>query len=252
VSQAPLVLVAHGSRDRRSAATIRRLAAGVAARWPATVTAAFLEANLPSVQSAVRGLAAHAGQPPVIVPALLTSAYHGRVDLPQVLASCGPALAATPVLGPAEPGESPDPLLLEALLRRLSSVNSRYDGLVLIAAGTSHAMARSTVEGVARALGARLGVPAAVGYASGAPSAGEAVNSLRAGGVTRIAVASYFLAPGRLYDTAVHSAQAAGVVGVAEPLGAAPELVELILARATTHVLSRGDHELRFMVGAST
>jgi sirohydrochlorin ferrochelatase len=91
-----------------------------------------------------------------------------------------------------------------------------------------------------------------VGYASGAPNAGEAVNALRARGATGVAVASYFLAPGRLYDTAVHSAQSAGVVGVAEPLGAAPELVELILARATTDVLSRGDHELRFMVAAST
>jgi sirohydrochlorin ferrochelatase len=235
VSAAPIVLVAHGSHDARSAATIRRLAAGVAARWPTTVTAAFLEANQPSVGAAVRGLAAHASQPPVIVPALLTSAYHGRVDLPQVLASCGLALGQTPVLGPALVGEAPDPLLLGALLRRLSSVNTRYDGIVLIAAGTSDAAARSTVEVVAAALGERLGVPAAVGYASGAPAAGEAVAALRGRGATRVAVASYFLAPGRLYDTAARSAQAAGVVGIAPPLGAAPELVELILARATAH-----------------
>jgi sirohydrochlorin ferrochelatase len=44
-------------------------------------------------------------------------------------------------------------------------------------------------------------------------------------------MATYFLAPGLLYDTAVRSALEAGAVAVAEPLGDAPELVRLIATR---------------------
>ena len=69
-------------------------------------------------------------------------------------------------------------------------------------------------------------------YASAAPPApGEAVERLRAAGARRVGVATYFLAPGLLYDNAVRSAREAGAVAVAEPLGDAPELVRLIAAR---------------------
>jgi sirohydrochlorin ferrochelatase len=42
---------------------------------------------------------------------------------------------------------------------------------------------------------------------------------------------TYFLAPGRLYDAAVDSARDAGAVAAARPLGAASELVRLVLDR---------------------
>jgi sirohydrochlorin ferrochelatase len=58
------------------------------------------------------------------------------------------------------------------------------------------------------------------------------VRSLRAAGARRVAVAGYFLAPGLLYDRAVDAAREAGVFAVAEPLGDAPELVDLVLHRA--------------------
>ncbi len=216
---------------------MRRLAARAAAHWPASVTAAFLDFNLPSVPWVLRGLAVGAPAPPIVVPALLTSAYHGRVDVPEVLAATGLAVRSTAVLGPAEPGDSPDPLLVEALRRRLSELNIGYDGLVLLAAGTSHADARSTVESVASALSAVLCVPCVAGYASASsPSGAEAVAAVRALGARRVAAASYFLAPGRLHDAAAASARSAGVLGVAAPLGSIEELVRLVLARAAGFV----------------
>lgn len=224
---APVVIAAHGSRDPRSAAVLRDLAAAVGLRWPAPVTVGFLDFNTPTVAAALRAAVAD----PIVVPALLTRAYHGRVDLPEVLASAARPTVLTDVLGPAAPGEIPDPLLLAALRRRLSELECAFDGLVLIAAGTSHPDARSTVEGVAAALGRQINAPCAVGYASAAsPTPAEAVARLRAAGATRVAAASYFLAPGRLYDAAAASAASAGAVAVADPLGAAPELVALILA----------------------
>jgi sirohydrochlorin ferrochelatase len=101
--------------------------------------------------------------------------------------------------------------------------------VVLVAAGTRDAAARSTVEEAAAALGSRLGLPSAVAYASAAPpTAAVAVSALRAAGASRVGVAAYFLAPGRLYDAAVESALSAGGVAAAPPLGHAPELVRLI------------------------
>ncbi len=169
----------------------------------------------------------------VLVPLLLTEAYHGRVDLPAVLtAAAGLPVDVTlaDVLGP-RPGRPRMPkLLLDALVRRIPS--NEFDAVVLAAAGTRNAAARATVEHAAAALGARLGVPATVSYSSGVgPRAGDAVRALRDGGARRVVVAGYFLAPGLLYDLAVSSALEAGAVGVAEPLGDAPELVGLIGAR---------------------
>ena len=231
----PIVLVAHGSRDPRSAETMRQLGRRVALRWPAGATTAFLDFNSPSVPGALRELPD--GRRAIVVPALLTKAYHSRVDLPEVLSSVSTPTCVTAVLGPAEPGEAAHPLLIAALLRRLSELDVSYDAVALIAAGTSDASARSTVEGVARELASELDVACAVGYASAcAPSAGEAVARLRASGARRVVAASYFLAVGRLYDVAALSARQAGAIGVAAPLGAADELVELIAARAGANI----------------
>jgi sirohydrochlorin ferrochelatase len=203
------------------------LAARVARRWPAPVRAAYLDFNAPSLASAVTGLTGA-----VVVPALLTSAYHGRVDVPRVLAATGATVRLTPVLGPSTPDDAPDPLLLAALLGRLVALDVSYDGIALLAAGTSHAAARSTVDQVAAAVGKVLNVPCVAGYASScAPTGAGAVASVRALGATRVIAASYFLAPGRLHDIAAASAREAGALAVAEPLGAADELVELILSK---------------------
>jgi sirohydrochlorin ferrochelatase len=58
-----------------------------------------------------------------------------------------------------------------------------------------------------------------------------AVERLRAGGARSVAVAAYFLAPGRLYESAVASARAAGAIAVAAPLAEAPEIARLVLTR---------------------
>lgn len=241
VAPPPVVLAAHGSRDPRSATTMRKLAAAVAARHAGPVTAAFLDFDSPSVKAAVQSVAAAAGASPVVVPALLVSAYHRRVDIPGVLMASGVPVRVADVLGPGEPGQRPDPLLLAALLRRLRETGQHWDGLVLIAAGTSHAPARSTVESVAAALAQRCDVAYGVGYAAGSePTAAEAVARLRARGATRVAVAAYFLAPGRLYDVAAASARAGGAAVVAAPLGTATELVELVARRVAAAGRSAG------------
>jgi sirohydrochlorin ferrochelatase len=216
-----VVLVAHGSRDPRAAASTTAVAGAVAAARPDwDVHASYLDHSLPRPAQVLAGVSRA-----VVVPLLLTSAYHGRIDVPGEIAKVpGVRADLTDVLGPASP------LLLDALIRRLPVED--LDAVVLASAGTRDAAARGTVGDAAAALGARLGVPALASFASAAsPTSGEAVARLRAAGARRVGVASYFLAPGRLYDKAVESAVEAGAVAVAEPLGAAPELVRLIESR---------------------
>jgi sirohydrochlorin ferrochelatase len=228
-AQSGVVLVAHGSRDPRAAVATRALTDAVATARPDwDVRASYLDHSLPRPAQV---LSAYSRA--VVVPLLLTSAYHGKVDVPGEVAKVpGVHVDIADVLGPASP------LLLDGLIRRLPA--GELDAIVLASAGTRDATARATVDAAASALGARLGVPALAAYASAAaPTAGEAVVRLRAGGASRVGVSAYFLAPGRLYDVAVRSAVEAGAVAVAEPLGDAPELVRLIECRVEA-ALSRG------------
>jgi len=220
-----VVLVAHGSRDPRAAAATSALARSVRIAQPAwDVHAAYLDHAGPRPLDVLASLGRRRA---VLVPLLLTAAYHGRVDMPAVLAEARALpvrVSLAEVLGPVSS------LLLDGLIRRLGDPG--LDAVVLAAAGTRDAAARATVAEAADALGARLSVPSGVGYASAAsPTAGEAVAALRARGARRVAVASYFLAPGRLYDVAVESAISAGAVVVAPPLTDAPELVRLVQER---------------------
>jgi sirohydrochlorin ferrochelatase len=220
-----VVLVAHGSRDPRAAAATSALARAVRrARPDWDVHTSYLDHAGPRPLDVLASLGERRA---VLVPLLLTAAYHGRVDVPAVIEAARPLavdVSLAEVLGPVSP------LLLDGLVRRLGDPG--LDAVVLAAAGTRDAAARATVAEAAQALGERLGVPAAVAYASAAPpTAGAAVERLRAFGARRVAVASYFLAPGRLYDVAAESALAAGAVSVAPPLTDAPELVRLITGR---------------------
>jgi sirohydrochlorin ferrochelatase len=222
-----VVLVAHGSRDPRAAQSTEALASAVAGAYPGwEVHASYLDHAGLRPLDVLAGLSARGHRRVVLVPLLLTAAYHGRVDVPAVAVAARDAglpiaVTTTDVLGPVSP------LLVTALVRRLADAD--VDAVVLAAAGTRDAAARVTVAEAAAELGARLGVPSAVAYASAAPpTAAAAVSALRGAGAQRVGVAAYFLAPGRLYDAAAESARSAGAITVAPALSDAPELVQLI------------------------
>lgn len=228
-----MVAVAHGSRDPRAAATVAALLDAVRARRPdVPAHAAFLDHAPPTPAQVLDGLARNGAV--VVLPLLLTAAYHSKTDIPGVLnrvRALHPRLrlrtAAT--LGP-------HPLLMDALERRLRDAGVEPGdpdtAVVLVSAGSSDASANATIARLARdwrARGWRDAVPA---YASAAgPKPGEAVAALREAGAPRVAVASYFLAPGYFADKVRAEALAAGADAVSPVLGAAPEVAELIVHR---------------------
>ncbi|UQU65955.1 cobalamin biosynthesis protein CbiX [Couchioplanes caeruleus] len=233
-----VVLVAHGSRDPRAAQATEALAAAVRAGHPEwDVRASYLDHSMPRPRQVLASFDATGHQRAVMVPLLLTAAYHGRVDVPGEINAARAEgvrldVALADVLGPVG-GRVPE-LLLDGLESRLRSADAGdlVDGVVLAAAGTRDAAARGTVELTAAALSARLGVPCRVAYASAAPPlAGDAVRDLVGSGCRRVGLASYFLAPGLLWDSAVASAREAGVRVVAEPLTDGAAVAELVAAR---------------------
>ncbi|MGW1411005.1 sirohydrochlorin chelatase [Streptomyces sp. NPDC002403] len=226
-----LLLLAHGSIDPQAQETTRALARAVEPSLSRRVEVAYLRHARPTARQILHTLAETGHGRVVVVPLLLTSAFHARVDLSMAL-SDPPALVpvVTPVLGSSS--DVPDARLVAALRRRLDELDVRFDALVVAAAGSSDSDACRSVSAMASALGADLGLPCLAGFASTvSPALAEAIEQLRLAGARRVAVASYCIAPGRLFRRAADLSTAAGAVGISEPLGNAPELVGLILER---------------------
>ena len=82
-----LIALAHGSRDPRSAATITALVDDVRALRPdLRIEPAFLELSKPSFATVVSKLVRAGFDDIVVVPLLLTEAYHAKVDVPSAIA----------------------------------------------------------------------------------------------------------------------------------------------------------------------
>jgi sirohydrochlorin ferrochelatase len=231
-----LIALAHGSRDPRSAQTITALVDEVKAMRPdLRVEKAFLDLSKPSFQTVVDRLVRKGVEEIVVVPLLLTEAFHAKVDVPEAIAEAmarheGLQIRSTSVLGlEARFLEVLDLRMREALK---SARVRELDALVLAAAGSSDALANQSVARLARLWGTHHKLPVTAAFASSAPPAtGEAVRAFRAEGRRNIAVASLFLAPGFLPDRAAELALEAGAIAVSEPLGAHPEIARTILAR---------------------
>ncbi|NUS52143.1 MAG: sirohydrochlorin chelatase [Nocardioidaceae bacterium] len=231
-----LVALAHGSRDPRSAQTIKALVDEVRKTRPdLRIEPAFLDLSKPSFPTVVDRLVKAGYDEIVVVPLLLTEAYHAKVDVPAAVREAserheGLRIRATDVLGL-------EPVFLEVLDRRLRAALKaarvrELDALVLAAAGSSDHLANQAVTRLARHWGTRHRLPTVAAYASAAPPAtGEAVRQFRAEGRRHIAVGSLFLAPGTLPDRAGELALEARAVAVSAPLGADPEVARTILAR---------------------
>ncbi|MGW4363607.1 sirohydrochlorin chelatase [Streptomyces californicus] len=242
-----LLVIAHGSRDPRHAATVHALTERVRAERPGLrVETAFLEFNAPSVPRVLERLAAQGADEVVALPLLLTRAFHAKTDIPSVLREARARLPRlrvrqADVLGPS-------PLLNATLERRLREVGVRpgdlpRTGLVLASAGSSDPEAIAVIAEIARELRHTGWCAVRPAFASALlPRTEDAVRALRAEGVERVAVAPYVIAPGRLPDRIAAGARAAGADVLADVLGPAPELARLLLDRFD---------EARVTVGAS-
>ncbi len=222
MTKRPLLAVAHGSRELAASRTVADLVAEVRRQRPGlTARFCFLEHAHPRLPDAI----AEVGPGAVVVPLLLTAAFHSDTDLPAQLAAADAFAVQADVLGP-------HPRLLVGLERRLAEVGvvpgDPTTAVVLAAAGSADAAAQESVRMLAAAWAARGWWAVESAFASaGDPSVEAAVAALRRRGAPRVAVASYLLAPGLFADRLA----AAGADVASKPLGDAPEVAGLVLAR---------------------
>ncbi|MGW2342871.1 sirohydrochlorin chelatase [Streptomyces sp. NPDC001661] len=226
-----LLVIAHGSRDPRHAATVHALVGEVRAQNPGVrVETAFLDFTIPSVHGVLESLAADGVRDVIALPLLLTRAFHAKTDIPAVLreAPRGMRIRQADVLGP-------DPLLVSALERRLyeaglSPADKPTTGVVLASAGSSDPEAIAVIAEIAREWRHTGWCAVRPAFASASlPRTADAVRELRSLGCERVAVAPYVLAPGRLPDRIASGAAEADVL--ADVLGAAPEVARVLMDR---------------------
>lgn len=226
----PPVLIGcgHGTRvpaGRRIMAQYRLALA--AARPGLDVRPAQVDVHKPALTDVVAKLTAQ-HRPMVVVPLLLSTGYHVRVDIGAAVASAGGLAVAAAPLGP-------DPVLVDVLEARLQEAGCLPgEPVVLAAAGSRDPRAADDVGSVARQLAARRGSPVTVGYlAASAPTVAEAVARARETWAGPVTVASYLLAPGHFSGRLAE----AGADRVTAPLAPHPALTGLALRRFDDAVL---------------
>src|SRR5947209_13539894 len=203
-----IVVAAHGTHDPAGVAVAHQLVDALGARLPgSSVLLGFVDVLGPGVGEVV----ASAPGPVTVVPTFLSCGYHVRVDVPRAVAATGRNdVTISAALGP-------HPLMVAAMAERLRDAGwHRGDPVVLAAAGSSDPRAVADVRAAACLLSGQLGRRVRVGFvATGAPRVAPLVAGLRAAGESRIAVASWLLAPG-LFSRRLDTAEADVV---AAPLG---------------------------------
>jgi sirohydrochlorin ferrochelatase len=192
-SSTPVVLLGHGSPDPRSATAVRAVADLLSRRRAAPVVAAFLdhdEPRLPDVDL---------DDGSAVLPLLLSSAYHARIDVPAAVAALATRVELLSPLG-HPPG------VLDAVVR-----DAGASAVVVVAAGTSDENEREVFASAVHDAGRRTGISTRWAFATGS---GPRLADVAASSAT---VVPWLLAPGRLLDAVRAQASANGspVAGVA-------------------------------------
>jgi len=209
-----LVTVAHGTRNVAGNDVARQITAAAAERAGVRGLASFVELAEPLFADVMRA----AEEPVTVVPLLLSTGYHVRVDLPEAAESAGVPVRMGGPLGP-------DPLLAAAQVARLAEAGVESGRrVVLVAAGSTDRDATcdqlAAVAHLARAWHGPVELATIAGHG---PRPADVV---RPGD----AVSPYLLSPGFFYDRLV--AEVPDDVVVADVIGVQDAVVDLVVARA--------------------
>ncbi len=243
---APLIIAAHGTRDRAGQAATRELAERVRTRLhSAPVHLGFVEIDSPGITDALCAALREEQEPDqaVVVPLMLGTGGHVRHDIPQAIAE---AIAQSPTadvhyaryLGD-------DPRLVAALAERITQAGAGWDlkdvCVILVGRGAAVADANADHARLARIM-FETTKPARViaAYAQVTrPGLPEALSEARAlsGGHPRIIVAGNLLFEGRL-STWIREQVAAwqerhpeASVRVADVIGPVDALADVVVDR---------------------
>jgi sirohydrochlorin ferrochelatase len=228
VTEPDIVLLAHGSPDPRHARGVEALASRVRDLDPGRpVHTAYLDHHPPSPSDTAGALGTHA----VVVPVLLTPAYHAKVDVPAAVHRLGQESGAFVDL--AEP-LGPHPLLLDAaeeLLARAGVTPDPTTAVVLYAAGSSDSEAVASVGHTVAAHPRAGWGPWSVAALDGGATVDQVLRRMP-DDVERTVAVSFMVAEGILRDRMTQHCGRVGVPMVPGALAATRAVAELVLRRA--------------------
>ncbi|MEQ6898207.1 CbiX/SirB N-terminal domain-containing protein [Microbacterium sp. KR10-403] len=209
-----LLAVSHGTDSAPGSAAIAELVDRVAARLPdVDVRAAFVDVQEPDATAA----ASVVDGPLVIVPLLLSTGFHVRVDL-QAAAAAHPDATVTPPLGP-------DRRLVEVLATRITDPRRP---VILAAAGSRDPASAPACEQAAALLRESVDAPVHLAYlAARRPSLADA-----AAQHPDALVVPYLLAHGFFHDLAARTAPDHELAApLLDGTGAPDAIVDLVIDR---------------------
>lgn len=236
MSAPALVVVSRGSSDPRVAQVTHELRKGLQAlRGEIPVHGAFLDQCPPSGPQVVSQLARQGVTEIVFVPLHLTNAIEAD---PEITAMAQRSRAAHPDIRFAVSRPvGPELSLLTVLDQRMRSALSHarcleLDGLVLSAESAGDVRGSALLARRARQWSTHHRLPCLTAVADDSgPSVAQAIMGLRAQGRRHIAVGSFFLSADPAFQAQADLAYRYGAVSVSEPIGAAREVLDLVLAR---------------------
>ncbi|QAY59438.1 cobalamin biosynthesis protein CbiX [Microbacterium protaetiae] len=210
-----LLAVSHGTSSVRGAAAIAALVDGVAARLPGIeVRAAFVDVQQPDAASAVRAT----GGPLVVVPLLLSTGFHVRVDLQTAVAGRPDAVVAPPL--------GPDARLAQVLADRIPD----HRPVILAAAGSREPASAPACERAAALLRERVDAPVHLAYLAARTPTLPDVAARHPDAL----VVPYLLAHGFFHDLATRQAPGHTVTAPLLDGQEVPDaLIDLVVARFT-------------------
>jgi sirohydrochlorin ferrochelatase len=236
-----VVLLSHGSADPRARLACDLLARRVGHRLGAFVAQATLDLDRPRLDGAITYLSSKGIHDLVVVPMLLTTAFHATQDVPAFAKATQAAYPRARVTISAPLGA--DPHLLRGLDAVLKAAGHRPDpqtAVVLASAGSSFAAARSRHAALALQWRSHGWGAAAVAFASGpGPTVEESVHELREAGYEQVCVAPFLIAPGVLSQRIATAARQAGAHAVTGTLHSTDAAMEVVLRRVRAAVEQR-------------
>lgn len=231
-----LVMVAPGSRDQRVTRVVRALKSEVARMRPEVKPAVtFLDTCAPNITQSLRRLRSSGTREAVLVPLDFVRATEVDPRFDGVLAHAASEFPGL-CLQVARP-VGPEAALLSVLDHRLRAALAQarvleLDGLVLSSPTTGDVRGTALLARRARQWSTHHKLPCLTAVADGTgPSVAQAIQGLRAQGRRHIAVGSFFFTGDERFAVQADQARRGGAIAVSEPLGSAPEVAEIVLAR---------------------
>ena len=217
-----LILLAHGSPDPRSGEAILEFAERIHRRLDLRINVAYLDHQRPSLADLAQQ---DPGEDVLVVPLLLSNAFHARFDVPKVMAESGFRHVMAPIGHPIK--------VLTELIK------TGGPNVIVVSAGNSNVAERRLFQDAVDLACLGSGTSALSAFVSGSELNIDAQLAVIAKSIKSIpTIIPWLLAPGRLLDSVIEQAEHSGARVEGSGLVKEPSFFEHICTSIQKFLLS--------------